>query len=97
MKYIEVYSDYESGANGFFTVTMGITDAIEQTEFNSVTIQSGNYLVFQGVGPMPATVIETWQRIWTYFATNSGYQRNFISDFEAYSVSDQVAIYIGVI
>lgn len=93
----EVYSDYDSDANGFFTVTLGVTHPTDQTEFSSVTIQSGHYLVFQGVGSMPVTVIETWKRIWTYFTTNSGYRRNFISDFEAYSGSNQVDIYIGII
>lgn len=46
---------------------------------------------------MPATVIETWQQIWTYAATNSGCQRNFINAFEAYNGSEQVDVYVCVI
>ena len=94
----EVYSDYESGAHGLYTVTLGITDHSARTgaEFTSVQIPAGNYLVFQGAGPMPATVVETWKKIWNYFETESNYQRSFISDFEAYSGSDKVAIYIGI-
>ena len=92
----EVYSDYESDANGFYTVTVGVTDDSELAEFGSVKIQAGNYLVFQGTGPMPSTVVETWKQIWDYFETESNYQRSFISDFEAYSDSDKVAIYIGI-
>ena len=92
----EVYSDYESDANGFFTVTVGVTDDSELAEFGSVKIQAGNYLVFQGTGPMPSTVVETWKQIWDYFEAESNYQRSFISDFEAYSGSDKVAIYIGI-
>jgi predicted transcriptional regulator YdeE len=94
----EVYSDYESDANGLYTVTVGITDNGNRTgtEFAYVKIPAGNYLVFQGTGPMPATVVETWKKIWNYFETESNYQRSFISDFEAYSGSDKVAIYIGV-
>jgi len=92
----EVYSDYESDANGLYTVTVGITGEHKRTEFASVKIQAGNYLVFQGAGPMPSTVVETWKQIWNYFGTESEYERNFISDFEAYSDSDKVAIYIGI-
>jgi predicted transcriptional regulator YdeE len=95
---IEVYSDYESDANGLYTVTVGITDNSDRTggEFASVKIPPGNYLVFQGEGPMPATVVEIWKQIWDYFDAKSNYQRSFISDFEAYSGSDKVAIYIGI-
>ena len=52
----EVYSDYESDANGFYTVTVGVGDDSELPEFGSVKIQAGNYLVFQGVGQMPSLV-----------------------------------------
>ena len=45
---------------------------------------------------MPLAVVETWKQIWNYFAVDNQYQRNFISDFEAYSGSDEVAIYIGI-
>lgn len=91
-----VYSNYDSGVNGLYTVTVGIASDDTRAQFNYATIQAGNYLVFQGKGPMPTTVIETWKRIWDYFETNSEYRRNFISDFETYSGSDQVMIYIGI-
>lgn len=90
-----VYSNYDSDANGFYTVTAGVSSN-SQTELSTVTIQTGNYLVFKGTGPMPATVIETWKQVWAFFETNSGHRRNFISDFEAYSASDKVTIYIGL-
>ena len=91
-----VYSNYDSDANGFYTVTAGVGSSDAQTELSTVTIQAGNYLVFQGTGPMPAVVVETWKRVWEFFETNTEYQRNFISDFEAYNGPDQVAIYIGL-
>lgn len=91
-----VYSDYESDTNGLYLVTVGITGKSEQTEFGSVKIKEGIYLVFQGAGSMPLAVVETWKRIWEYFETNNKYQRNFISDFEAYTNPDEVAIYIGI-
>jgi len=91
-----VYSDYESDANGLYTVTVGISSDDLNAQFNSVKVQTGSYLVFQDTGPMPSTVITTWKRIWDYFETNNEYQRNFISDFEAYNGTDEVAIYIGI-
>ena len=91
-----VYSNYDSDANGPYTVTAGVESSPAQAKLSEVTIQAGNYLVFEGTGPMPATVVETWKRVWIFFETNTEYRRNFISDFEAYSGSDQVAIYIGL-
>lgn len=89
-----VYSDYESDANGLYTVTVGVDN--QKVGLSGVTINSGNYLVFQGKGSMPLTVIETWKRVWDYFTSESAYQRYFMTDFEAYTNSDEVAIYIGV-
>ena len=63
---------------------------------NSDELNAGHYLVFQGVGPMPLAVIETWQRIWNYFTTNDEYQRRYLSDFEIYNAPDEVTIYIGI-
>lgn len=91
-----VYSNYDSDANGPYTVTVGVKSNHVQTQLSSVTIQAGKYLVFQGTGPMPAAVIEAWKQVWVFFETNTEHQRNFVSDFEAYSGPDQVAIYIGL-
>lgn len=91
-----VYSNYDSDASGFYTATVGIESSDKEDKYNRVTVQAGNYLVFQGVGPMPATVVETWKRIWAFFETNTEYQRNYISDFELYTEPNQVAIYIGL-
>ena len=62
-----------------------------------VDIQAGDYLVFTGQGDMPQMVIDTWVRIWHYFAENPQVQRRFGTDFEAYEGPDQVAIHIGVL
>lgn len=91
-----VYSNYESDENGLYNMTIGIASDKPQDVFHTVSIQTGDYLVFQGTGPMPATVIAVWQRVWDYFKKDNPYQRNFISDFEAYTGEDAVAIHIGV-
>ncbi|HRD71372.1 MAG TPA: GyrI-like domain-containing protein [Legionella sp.] len=91
-----VYSGYESDANGYYDVTVGTININPSIELSSVTINSGNYLVFQGKGQMPQAIIETWQRIWDYFTETSPYQRCFVTDFEKYNKSNEVEIYIGV-
>ena len=92
-----VYSDYESDANGFYTVTVGISQEDQaDPDCKQLTIHSGNYLVFTGTGPMPATVIATWKQVWQYFANEAEQQRNFISDFEVYKGAEEVAIYISI-
>jgi len=91
-----VYSGYESDANGLYNVTVGNTNDNQSDELSAVKINSGNYLIFQGKGPMPQTVIEAWKRVWAYFSVESPYQRCFMTDFEEYKNSDEVAIYIGV-
>ena len=91
-----IYSNYDSDANGAYTVAVGVKSDRTDTKLSSVTIQTGNYLVFQATGSMPATVVETWKQVWRFFENNPKHRRNFISDFEAYSGPDQVAIYIGL-
>ena len=91
-----VYSGYESDANGLYNVIVGNSNDNQSDELSAVKINSGNYLIFQGKGSMPQTVIETWKRVWAYFSVESPYQRCFMTDFEEYKNSDEVAIYIGV-
>lgn len=91
-----VYSNYDSDVHGLYTVTIGIASDDAQDPFSFTTIQEGNYLVFHDKGSKPEVVIKLWKQIWSFFETRNEYQRSYISDFEAYSDSDQVSIYIGV-
>lgn len=91
-----VYSGYESDANGLYNVIVGNINDNQSDELSAVKINSGNYLIFQSRGSMPQTVIEVWKRVWDYFAVENPYQRCFMTDFEEYKNSDEVAIYIGV-
>jgi len=70
-----VYSNYECYENGLYNMTVGIASDKPQEAFHAVSIQTGDYLVFEGTGPMPATVIAVWQRVWDYFKNNDPYQR----------------------
>ena len=96
-----VYSGYESNEHGSFDVTAGVTVAEPHLAHavpgaHRVDIEAGNYLVFTGEGDMPQMVIDTWVRIWHYFAANPQLRRRFGTDFEAYEGPDKVAIHIGV-
>jgi predicted transcriptional regulator YdeE len=98
-----VYSGYESNEHGAFDVTAGVAvdepdPVYSQTVPGAacVDIEPGDYLVFTGEGEMPQMVIDTWVRVWQYFAENSRVQRRFGTDFEAYEGADKVAIHIGV-
>ncbi len=93
-----VYSDYESDDKGFYTVTFGIevNDSKTISYGDSVNIKKGNYLIFKNTGPMPKTIIETWQAIWHFFDTQTNISRAYETDFEVYMGQEQCAIYIGV-
>ena len=93
-----VYSAYESDATSFYTVTAGVAveNELKSSEFSTVNIKDGYYLVFSGKGMRPNVIVDTWKNIWTYFATNSKYTRSYLSDFERYNGSEDIAIYIGI-
>lgn len=98
-----VYSAYESDERGAFDVTAGVAvppvpaDAPAVPGAHRVEIEAGEYLVFEGEGEMPQMVIDTWIRIWRYFAEHGQpVRRRFGTDFEAYEGPDRVAIHIGV-
>lgn len=91
-----VYADFESDANGFYSVTVGTNIENQNAELSTVKINSGNYLIFKAKGSMPQAVIEAWKQVWDYFTEESMHQRCFMTDFEVYSNRDEVAVYIGV-
>jgi predicted transcriptional regulator YdeE len=94
-----VYSDYESDDKGFYSVTAGVkaSAAALAPEFETVEVQSGDYLMFEGQGEMPQAVIETWKSVWRYFAEKPKYKRSYATDFELYQSGDRIGIYIGVL
>jgi predicted transcriptional regulator YdeE len=94
-----VYSDYESDASGYYTVTAGVeiqSPLQLGTDFTLVTIPEGQYLLFSGQGSMPEVVVNLWRQVWNYFSKENPYKRRFDGDFELYTSADEVAIYIGV-
>ncbi len=92
-----VYYNYESDAGGEFSVLAGADQLLDtQHDLEKITIEGGEYLMFEGHGEMPQTVINTWTEIWGYFAENTEHKRAYTTDFEEYKSEDEVAIYIAI-
>lgn len=91
-----VYSGYESDARGLFDVTAGVATGAPTSDFESVLIEPGQYLVFEARGPMPQAIISTWQEIWAYFERPDAPARAYRTDFEAYQDQDLAFIHIGI-
>lgn len=93
-----IYYDYESDASGDYSILVG-ADSVESSvvELQEVTIQEGNYLVFSAQGQVPHIVIETWVKIWSYFASEDcAHTRAYLTDFEFYKSQHEIEIHIGV-
>ena len=92
-----VYCNYESDFTGEFDVVAGSDELEGDVAYDSVTIQAGRYLVFEGSGSMPQAVIETWSRIWEYFSSSEpGYIRAYTTDFELYKSDSEIQIFIAI-
>ncbi len=93
-----IYYNYDSDANGEFSVLAGTNQNDNATEpLEKIKILSGQYLVFEAKGNIPQIVIDTWGVIWEYFSKeNAEYQRAYITDFEFYKNQDEIEIYIAI-
>ena len=95
-----VYYDYASDMDGDYSVMTAVEAGRiepEGGELTELTLEGGNYLCFSAQGEMPQAVISLWQQIWAYFQrTDCPYRRQYLTDFECYSQTDSVDIYIGV-
>lgn len=108
-----VYHNYESeDLVGAFDVVAGWKTDSEQESSDSdnkanaanvvtVDIPAGKYLVFSEEGRMPYTIMNAWEKAWTYFNDRScEHVRTFNVDFEHYIGGNleygQVDVYIGI-
>lgn len=96
---VAVYTDYETDHTGRYRVIAGA--AVEAGTappkgLVGVTLPAGRYLVFHSEGAMPDVVIRAWQAVWSHFATPGDDIRAFTADFEQYSGSDRVDIFIAL-
>ena len=93
-----IYTNYESDHTSEFDVIAGVkvTEA-PTTHLQTVTIEAGDYLVFETKGEMPQRIIDGWMAIWQYFAqTDAPYQRRYTTDFEQMVDENDIKIFIAV-
>jgi predicted transcriptional regulator YdeE len=93
-----VYTDYESDANGEYTVVLGREAGPSPLEQRTVRVMPGRYAVFTSTGAIPAAVVAGWQEVWTYFARPGAPARAYTTDFEYYdpALPSTVRIHIAV-
>ena len=94
-----LYCDYESDHSKDFTVFVGTDQNCAQSTIalENREIPSANYLLFEAQGDMPQAVIDTWTIIWEYFSkTDCAHQRLYPTDFEYYTSSTSIEIYISI-
>ncbi len=94
-----VYSDYEKGGDGEYTLIIGAEvttlDDIPK-ERVGVRIPAGRYARFDVKGAIPEGLIETWGGIWKYFESSKELKRAFTIDYERFRANGKVAIYVAI-
>ncbi|MGN7762957.1 GyrI-like domain-containing protein [Paenibacillus sp. 22594] len=101
-----LYTDYESDANGAYTVVIGhesSSDAVlGNTNHVVAVVPESKYMVFTTKkGPVYEVVAEAWYEIWTYFKESQDV-RTYTGDFELYDARDfdpantELQIYIAI-
>jgi len=96
---VGVYSAYESDASGSYQILAGreIPATAKVSEgLKVVSVPAGQYLVFQGAGPLPGSVVKGWQEVWAYFEQARDAARAYTFDFELYPSAEAVEIWIAV-
>lgn len=91
-----VYSDYEDGYKGNYTITIGY--AVKDTKIipnglTEVIIPAGKYKTFKSKSRAPEDIVDTWKTIWQI--DSNIFQPNFVTTFEEYKENNEVLIHIG--
>lgn len=91
-----VYHEYESDYSGDYTLSLATKS---QESSRLITLDDGNYQVFEVEGPSEAdptkNVFSTWQEIWA-LERDGQLNRRYQTDYEKYDEDGRVAIYIGI-
>ncbi len=105
-RFLALYSEYESDANGAYSETIGFEVAsLEHIPEGMVakTIPPSIYAVFTTpYGPIPGIIIAAWQGIWSLHPSQMGGNRSYTGDFELYDQRSynpqnaQIDIYIAI-
>ena len=92
-----VYTNYDSDHTGYFDVVAGVkVTAAPKTHLQTITINAGDYLVFDTHGAMPQRMIEGWQKVWAYFTDDAPHTRLYTTDFEQMIDENDMKIFIAV-
>lgn len=102
-----LYTDYESDANGAYTVLVGHeieNNAVQaDTRLSQAVIPESTFMVFTSKkGAVFKVVAEAWGEIWEYFSHSPVEQRSYTGDFELYDTRGldpdnvEVKIYIAI-
>lgn len=95
---ITVYSDYEQGDSGPYSLLIGRQVAtLEHTPqgMSGVWLLPGRYLRFATAGRPFEYPAEAWQEIRQFFALSHEYERAYDTDYEIHS-AENVAIYVSI-
>ena len=84
-----IYSNYESDYTGNFDFMIGTE---EKSGEDSITIENGEYYVWEVESKDPSDVGKAWREIWI-----SDIPRAYKTDFEIYKTNGSVAIYLSVL
>jgi len=105
-KIVAVYTDYASDKDGEYTYVLGArVNSVKDIPDGMVatTVPAGRYALYTSrSGPVPAVVIETWQRIWATQPADAAGRRAYRSDFEIYDERARnpqhsvVDVYVGL-
>lgn len=96
---LAVYSKYESDAAGSYQLLVGRElHGLEHTlaELETEIIPESQYLIFRCPGPLPQAVIDGWRTVWNFFAQPQAPGRAYTVDFEVYSDSHPVEIWVAI-
>jgi predicted transcriptional regulator YdeE len=103
---LAVYTDYESDANGAYTVLLGakVSSADDVPAWMvAKKIPAARYAVFTSAkGSVAKVVPETWSHIWALPKSAPGGNRAYQADFEVYdrraadSQNARVDVYVGI-
>ncbi|MBS4192728.1 AraC family transcriptional regulator [Bacillus sp. FJAT-49705] len=100
-----LYSDYEQGVDGEYSMTVGLEGGPRDTLPEGIvvkTVPAAKYVVFTSdIGPVSEIVIKAWQEIWDWFEL-ADVERTYTGDFEVYDErcenphQAQVDIYVAI-
>lgn len=93
--YIAYYTNYQPTTFHSYDFALGITNPLENTNFQKLIIPSARYIVFKAQSSSFANLVETWGAICTYFKTTSVHHRAFTLDFEIHT-KNSIDIYIAI-